>query len=213
LDTHTKQMPVWFLEGNIGKGKTTLLSAVDTLLKNEGKTNIQVVYEPVKIWQKLGVLEKYYQDPKRWGYLFQNMAFITKIMELQKMDDPTTIYIVERSPMTDRNCFAELCYESGFISPMEMEVYNYWYNHFIATVAYTGFIYLESSPDVCMQQIIKRNRGEETGIKMDYLEALHQKHETWLRNTRDTVMFIPDGYTLANINDVALEIIQFIENR
>ena len=64
-----------------------------------------------------------------------------------------------------------------------------------------------------MQQIIKRNRGEETGIKMEYLEALHQKHEQWLRNTSSPIMCIPDGYNLENINDVVLQIIQFIENR
>lgn len=206
-------MPVWFLEGNIGRGKTTLLKATETFLMNSGKTNIKVVYEPVEIWQKLGVLEKYYQDQKRWGYLFQNMAFITKIMELQKLDDPDTIYLVERSPMTDRNCFAELCFESGFISPMEWEVYMFWYNHFISTIHHSGIIYLESSPEICMQQIIKRNRGEEIGIKMEYLEALHQKHEQWLRNTSGPIMYIPDRYTLDNINDVVLQIIHFIENR
>ncbi len=208
---HNTIMPVWFLEGNIGRGKTTLLKAIETFLLNNGKTNIKVVYEPVEIWQKLGVLEKYYQDQKRWAYLFQNMAFITKIMELQKLNEPDTIYLVERSPMTDRNCFAELCLESGFISPMEWEVYIFWYNHFISTIPHSGFIYLESSPEICMKQIIKRNRGEESGIKMEYLAALHQKHEQWLRNTSSPIMFIPDEYTLENINDVVLQIMQFIE--
>jgi len=205
-------MPIYYLEGNIGKGKTTLLLAIDSYLKKNNILGIKVVYEPVETWQKLGILEKYYSDPKRWGYLFQNMAFITKIMELQKMDQPDVIYIVERSPMTDRNCFAELCFENGSISPMEREVYDLWYNHFIPSITCSGFIYLESTPEVCMQHILKRNRGEETGIKLEYLEALHQKHEKWLRNTNEKIMYIPDNYNLENINEIVEQLIQFISN-
>ena len=203
-------MPIYYLEGNIGKGKTTLLTALDAYVKKNNICGIKVVYEPVEIWQKLGILDKYYSDPKRWGYLFQNMAFITKIMELQKMDQPDMIYIVERSPMTDRNCFAELCFENGSISEMEREVYHYWYNHFISTIPYSGFIYLESTPEVCMQHIIKRNRGEETGIKLEYLEALHQKHEKWLRNKNEKIMYVPDDYKLENINEIVEKLIQFV---
>jgi deoxyadenosine/deoxycytidine kinase len=203
-------MPIYCLEGNIGGGKTTLQAAVEEYLKLNNISGVKVVYEPVEIWQTLGILEKYYEDPKRWGYMFQNMAFITKIMELHKMDKSDTIYIVERSPMTDRNCFAELCYENGNISEMEWTVYNFWFDHFIKNLKFDGYIYIVSTPEICMEHIKIRNRGEETGIKIEYLQALHDKHEKWLRNTSENILYIEDNYTLEKIDDVVLKVLDFV---
>ena len=191
-------MPIYCLEGNIGGGKTTLQEAVEDYLKLNNISGVKVVYEPVEIWQKLGILEKYYEDPKRWGYMFQNMAFITKIMELHKMDKSDTIYIVERSPMTDRNCFAELCYENGNISEMEWTVYNFWYDHFIKNLEFDGYIYIVSTPEICMEH------------KMEYLQALHDKHEKWLRNTSENILYIEENYTLEKIDDVVLKVLDFV---
>lgn len=49
-----------------------------------------------------------------------------------------------------------------------------------------GFIYLRAAPDTCMNRLKGRNRGEETGIQIEYLEDLHQKHDNWLYNIHAT---------------------------
>lgn len=184
-------MPVYFLEGNIGSGKTTLLkhiedyvsSHVDTLARRNVK--VHILYEPVDIWQSFGLLQRYYENPTRWGYTFQNIAFITKMMLLGKLStEPNNYYIVERSPYSDRKCFAQTCYENGHISPMEMTAYDLWYNHYMPEFEAKhriGYIYLQTSVGDCMTRINTRRRTEEDGIPRDYVANIHDKHETFMR--------------------------------
>jgi thymidylate kinase len=43
--------------------------------------------------------------------------------------------------------------------------------------------YIRTSPQVCMERLIKRNRAEEVGfVEIDYLEKIHNLHEVWLVN-------------------------------
>lgn len=43
-----------------------------------------------------------------------------------------------------------------------------------------GYIYLCTSPGVCMQRIDTRQRDGEERISMEYLQNLHEKHHNWL---------------------------------
>ena len=43
-----------------------------------------------------------------------------------------------------------------------------------------GFIYLRTSAETCMRRLRQRARGEETGVGLEYLQTLHDKHEAWL---------------------------------
>lgn len=59
------------LEGNIGAGKSTLFN----IIKKEFPDAF-ILEEPVDTWQcinndpTLNILEKFYQDPLRWGLTF-----------------------------------------------------------------------------------------------------------------------------------------------
>ena len=48
------------------------------------------------------------------------------------------------------------------------------------TLVPDGFIYLRAQPDTCMNRMMKRSRNEETGVGIEYLQDLHQRHEDWL---------------------------------
>ena len=200
---------IYFVEGNIGCGKTTLLDAIEKYIRETEIIDIEVIYEPVKKWQEMGLLDKFYKDINRWSYTFQNVAFITKMMELEKLKEEK-IYIIERSPMTDRNCFAELCYESGFMTEMEWQAYNMWYNHYITKFEYDGFIYLNAEPEKCIERINKRNRGEESKISLDYLSSLHKKHQIWLEGERKEKLYLEDNYTLDTIDQAVQQVLDFV---
>ena len=112
------------IEGNIGSGKSTLIE----ILKNQ--KNILFLPEPVDSWNEIKdtsgvtILEKYYQDQKRYAFPFQMMAYITRINLIKNMNfPPDSIVISERSIYTDREIFAKMLYESGDIGEIEYQIY------------------------------------------------------------------------------------------
>ena len=73
-------------------------------------------------WQNLGgkninMLEKYYQEPKRWGFTFQIYAIFTRIKKLQEAYAryPDKLKISERSILADKYVFSELMKDSGYM--------------------------------------------------------------------------------------------------
>ena len=48
------------------------------------------------------------------------------------------------------------------------------------TLVPDGFIYLRAQPDTCMNRMKQRSRNEETTVGIEYLQDLHQRHESWL---------------------------------
>jgi len=175
------------IEGIIGAGKTTICSELEKSISNLPNIldmDIKILKEPVDYWRELGLLERFYNDKKRWGLTFQLTALVTKCMELMKLDN-NTIYIIERSPYTDMKCFAKLCHMSGDINDMEMDIYKLYYQHFITQLeskCAIQFIYLKTSSEICMERIKQRNRIEERDIPIEYLNSLEELHNEWLMN-------------------------------
>lgn len=61
------------IEGNLGAGKSTLLSFL----------NVKTIKEPVEEWSNVAganILERYYNDPKRWAFTFQLNALHSRSM-------------------------------------------------------------------------------------------------------------------------------------
>ena len=182
------------IEGNIGSGKTTFVNYISKNFKDA-----TVNYEPVEKWQSykdeqnINLLNNFYNDQQRWGYTFQNMAFMTRVKDLIKPCD-TKYKFIERSIYTDRNCFALNCYETGKINKMEWEIYTDWFNWLSNEfdVKPDGYIYLRVKPDICLERINKRNRQEESGIPIEYLENIHIKHDDWLLNEKKIPVLVLD---------------------
>jgi deoxyadenosine/deoxycytidine kinase len=185
---------VLIVEGNIGAGKSTFLNMISKHL------DVQPVYEPDQKWQNVGdgenLLDKFYQDPKRWAYTFQTYAFVTRVLEqeLSTKKNPGVVQIIERSVYADRYCFARNCYEMGVLSALEWKLYLEWFTWLVDsyTVKPAGFIYLQTDPEVCYQRVLKRSRSAEKSVSLDYLKMLHQKHEEWLIEGKDVSASLRD---------------------
>lgn len=176
-----------FVEGNIGSGKSTFL----THLANEG---IKVVLEPVDEWTKMknangkNIIEEFYSDPTRNAYLFQSVAFRSRMKNITHKDG----YFIERSIFTDRNIFAQTCREDGLIGDIEWDDYVSWFDWLTQEfkVSPKGFIYLRCEPEVSFERIKKRNRSGEEAISFEYLKKLHEKHDEWLLNEKSTKVIV-----------------------
>lgn len=212
-------------------GKSSFLR----ILSNE--LNFVVVPEPVTKWQRVideddqaltcsqenggNLLSMFYSDPKRWGFMFQTYAFISRIRaqispaeSFYEQDDELSssqqekrrkgivVEFFERSIYSDRYCFARNCFDNEVFNPMEWNVYKDIHTWLACTLnlSFDAFVYVSSfvihesdlicvtsggkklrtSPKTCLERLKKRGREEENGIKLQYLEQLHKKHEEWL---------------------------------
>ncbi|MGZ6250880.1 MAG: deoxynucleoside kinase [Candidatus Chromulinivorax sp.] len=192
----TKESKSIIVEGNIGAGKSTFLRLIKELLPGA-----QVVYEPHERWQDVGgenLLDYFYKDTSRWAYTFQSYAFITRIMAAQQAEKQfdSKLSILERSVYSDRYCFAKNAFEMGTMTALEWNLYQDWWSWFVRhyTKKPFGFIYLQTPPKVCYQRLLKRARSEEALVPLDYIQALHDKHESWLikkENIEDYLQDIP----------------------
>lgn len=48
------------------------------------------------------------------------------------------------------------------------------------TCVFSNSVYLRTDPEVAYKRIVQRGRFEETAIKMDYLQSIHNLHEDWV---------------------------------
>lgn len=186
------QQKLFIVEGNIGAGKSTFLSLIAAHLP------VQIVYEPHKKWQEVNsgenLLDAFYKDTKRWAYTFQSYAFLTRILEQQEQSKHNSygVQVLERSVYSDRYCFAKNCFEMGTMSALEWELYKEWFEWLVTKYVPvpTGFIYLQTDPNICYGRLSKRGRSEEAAVPFLYLSLLHEKHEAWLIDKKEIAPYL-----------------------
>ncbi len=206
------------IEGNIGSGKSTVIE----YLKSLSDSNIEFVDEPVSEWLNIrdkdgfNALDCFYKNKEKNAFCFQVLAYITRLKKLiEKLekykDDKTKLIITERSIDTDKNVFAKMLYEDGFLTSIEWETYNYWFSSFEEISKVDIILYIKTNPDKCLERINKRNRVEELNINIDYLDKCHTYHEDWITNdimnSKSKVIIIDGHNTVDNIRSQVIEII------
>lgn len=164
------------IEAAVGFGKSTLL---DVLQKRLNFNKIVIVPEPVDKWNESGIITEFYADIKGKAMEFQHYAFITRLQALERAfsEEPEAdLYILERSPLSDRHIFVDMLYQSGFITINQLNRYiDCWQSwQKLWPVKPTHFIFLNCQLMESMSRIEKRNRPGEN-ISVDYQKALIAK--------------------------------------
>ena len=210
-----------YIEANIGAGKTTFIEKLKKYYANNN--SIICIEEPVDEWLKFkdsnqnNILNLFYNDQKRWSYTFQMNAFMTRIETIKKKYSKNKIHFIERSIYTDKNCFALIGKENGFISEIEWKLYNNWFewlnNKF--DVEPSGYIYIKTSPETCYERIKKRSRREESNIPIEYLQKLSTKHEEWLvknqQNSSVPILILDGEKDFENDESIFIDYLQKID--
>ncbi len=182
------------IDGIISSGKTEFIALIKEVLASE--YDIYVVKEPVDCWGD--ILKRFYEDPSRWGYHFQTKVFCDKVKEnirvydsyLQSQNKRKTLFLLERSPFTDR-LFMQMLYDSKKVDDLEYQHYQEWSElwHRIMPYRVDVFLYLVADIPVTMQRIKSRARDGEDLITTDYQEKLHQKHEQYFGTSN---VYVPE---------------------
>lgn len=193
------------IEGNIGSGKSTILS----LLKDKYSDNSNVIFvdEPVSEWNSIkdngkSILELFYSDKEKFSFTFQILAYITRLRKLLEVlkDSKDKVIVCERSIYTDKNVFAKMLHQQKYISDMEWKTYNYWFDTFKEQTNLDYIIYVKTNPEICLNRIKKRNRTGESDIPLEYLLHCDELHSEWLEKTEKNVIFFDGNQDLDDEN-------------
>jgi deoxyadenosine/deoxycytidine kinase len=146
------------IEGNIGAGKSYLLTAL-----RKAHPEWCFIDEPVEFWESLkndnkeSLLEVFYKDQRRWSYTFQNCALLSRFNNIETtITDFATnasakfakeqatlpaceratgalrpvpqIFITERCLDTDHEVFAKMLHADGQLDNLEFDLYERWFS-------------------------------------------------------------------------------------
>jgi len=182
------------IDGNIGSGKSTLMGELEIYFKDN--KNVIFLKEPTEDWKcitdenGITILEKFYENPTKYGFSFQIMAYISRLNTMKEAikQNPTAIFITERSLFTDKLVFAKMLFDSGNIELINYRIYLQWFNTFAEDFPVSKVIYVNTAPEICHQRILKRSRTGESNIPLEYLENCHKYHSDMLDvNSKDCV--------------------------
>ena len=190
---------IFSVEGNIGSGKSTLVKMLKENLEIIKNTTVIYLPEPVSVWESIkakdgkNAIEKYYENPEKYAFSFQMMAYISRIHQLRETlkKNDNVIIISERSVFTDKEIFAKMLHDDGKIGDIEFNIYCKWFYEFVKDIPVGGLIYVKTKPEICEKRVIIRNRKGET-IPLSYLQNCHKYHEDWLNN-EDLPVLTLDG--------------------
>ena len=179
------------IEGNIGSGKSTILKF---LQDNNQHKDILFLKEPVDKWSNIKdagditILEHFYKDPSKYAFMFQIMAFATRMQILKDTieENPNIkIIICERSILADKEVFANMLYNDGLIDKMGISIYNAMANNYFKDYPLNGIIYIDADPEICNTRIKNRSRDGEDNISIEYLQQCKEYHDKWLLKYRN----------------------------
>lgn len=172
------------IAGNIGSGKTTLT----TLLAKHYKWI--PYYEDV---DDNPYINDFYEDMHRWSFnlqiYFLNSRF-SQILEIRK--SPKTV-VQDRTIYEDAYIFAPNLHAMGLMSSRDFETYFSLFNLMTSLIQPPDLlIYLQASVPKLVEQIQKRGREYEAGIRLDYLKSLNDRYEAWISSYNLSKLLIVD---------------------
>ena len=162
------------IEGNIGVGKSTLLS--NFAGRNNGK-KIKIIKEPLKMLsQSLNRIESACNDAEKAFASFSMQQQVLsyyqqkckEIMELKKQNY-FDIILIERSPQATM-VFSAILKQNGFISAALYKLLEKQYNEIFFQVDMRILLLL--SPEQCRARITSRGRQFEQALTISYLKQL-----------------------------------------
>lgn len=95
---------------------------------------------------------------------------------------------------SDKQIFAKNCFLTGLMNRVEFAIYNDLHSYWTEQAPkLDAVIYLRTAPEVCYERLLRRHRGEEMSITVDYLRQIHDRHEEWIPTIRDKPVLVIDN--------------------
>ncbi|MES2427218.1 MAG: deoxynucleoside kinase [Bacteroidota bacterium] len=191
--------------GNIGAGKTTL---TELLAKNYGW---EPLYEAV---DNNPYLEDFYSDMKRWSFNLQIYFLNSRYRQIIEIQKSGRNIIQDRTIYEDAYIFAENLHDMGLMTSRDYDNYESIFNNITEYIKPPDLlVYLKASVPTLVNNIQRRGREYEIGIRIDYLSKLNEKYDKWINNYKLGKLLIldKDNLDFANNTEDLSSIIQSVE--
>jgi deoxyadenosine/deoxycytidine kinase len=170
--------------GNIGAGKTTLTELLSHHLGWEPQ------YEAV---DNNPYLEDFYSDMKRWSFNLQIYFLNSRFQQIAEIQNSSKNIIQDRTIYEDAHIFAENLHEMGLMTSRDYENYRAIFSNITSFIkAPDLLIYLKASVPTLVNNIQRRGREYEAGIRLDYLSKLNDKYKKWIDGYKEGKLLILD---------------------
>ena len=181
------------IAGNIGVGKTTLTSM---LAKHYGwEPNYEVVDDNP-------YLNDFYQDMKAWSFNVQISYLHSRLQNIMSIRSSGKDVIQDRTIYEDAYIFAPNLHGMKLMATRDFETYFSLFRQVEQLLqAPDLLIYLKASIPTLVKRIQSKGREYENAIRLDYLESLNRRYETWVKS-----------YDLGKILVIDTDSINFIDN-
>jgi deoxyadenosine/deoxycytidine kinase len=191
--------------GNIGAGKTTL---TELLAKNYG---FEPLYEAV---DNNPYLEDFYSDMKRWSFNLQIYFLNSRFRQIVDIQQSNRNIIQDRTIYEDAYIFAENLHDMGLMTTRDYENYRAIFDNITSFIKPPDLlVYLKASVPTLVNNIQRRGREYEIGIRLDYLSKLNEKYQKWINSYKLGKLLILDKDKLdfANNTEDMAAIVEKIE--
>jgi deoxyadenosine/deoxycytidine kinase len=191
--------------GNIGAGKTTL---TELLAKNYG---FEPLYEAA---DNNPYLEDFYSDMKRWSFNLQIYFLNSRFRQILDIQQSNRNIIQDRTIYEDAYIFAENLHDMGLMTTRDYENYRAIFDNITSFIKPPDLlVYLKASVPTLVNNIQRRGREYEIGIRLDYLSKLNEKYQKWINGYKLGKLLILDKDKLdfANNTDDMATIVERIE--
>jgi deoxyadenosine/deoxycytidine kinase len=191
--------------GNIGAGKTTL---TELLAKNYAWDPL---YEAV---DNNPYLEDFYSDMKRWSFNLQIYFLNTRYRQIIDIQQGGKDIIQDRTIYEDAYIFAENLHDMGLMTTRDYQNYQAIFDNITAFIKPPDLlVYLKASVPTLVNNIQRRGREYESGIRLDYLSKLNDKYNKWINSYKLGKLLIidKDNIDFANNTEDLATIVQLIE--
>ncbi len=169
------------IAGMIGAGKSTLAKALGEHLK------LPVYYEPV---QDNEYLADFYRDTRQYAFATQIYLLNRRFQQHQEVIWHGGGGVQDRTIYEDA-VFAKTLVSLGLMDERDYRTYVSLFRHMSNFMCRPNvIIYLDVRPERSLERIRGRERDVESGVSLEYLTALYEEYEIFLRDISRSVPVI-----------------------
>jgi deoxyadenosine kinase len=187
------------IAGMIGAGKSTLATRLGELLQ------LPVYYEPV---DDNDYLADFYRDTARYAFATQIYLLNRRFQQHQEIIWRGGGGVQDRTIYEDA-VFAKMLVKLNLMEERDYNTYVSLFRHMSNFMCRPSVIvYLDVSPERSMDRIRMRSRDVESGITLEYLQALYAEYELFIDDISRTVPVIRVDYDRFRSAEEMAEVIE-----